>query len=124
MRVALYTTTALLATTVIGKPAPASNTATCKLTYGSWYGEYDLTIGRPYDDGKGCKSIWVNFLDVGMNPLKGRKCENDGTGNTRLVFRQAAETKNVNKALQKSYPMVPFVKNNICNPYLPGGLPF
>jgi hypothetical protein len=47
-------------------------------------------------------------------------CEDNGTGMTKLQFTTVLSTKKQNEALELAYPMIPFVQNEICDPYLVG----
>ena len=100
-------------------PAPPSNTATCSLKYGSYYGTWTVLIGRPFVNGAGCPSIKAALKEqMTVSSSPGYKCEASGSG-TKLTFSTNSKTKKVNQALQKAYPMIPFVANSICDVYNP-----
>lgn len=117
-------TTALLFGLALAAPTPAAgpalNTATCSLKYAVMKGTWTVNIGRPYLDGSGCAYVKKSLRKGGMNisSAPGFKCEDDGTGNTRLEFTTVLSTKKQNAALEIAYPMIPFVQNSICDPYL------
>lgn len=101
-------------------PTPPTNTATCSLDYAVMKGTWTVNIGRPYLDGSGCAYVKKSLRKGGMSisSAPGFKCEDDGAGNTRLQFTTVLSTKKQNAALEIAYPMIPFVQNSICDPYL------
>lgn len=114
------TLVSLLAATALAVPAPASNTASCAIEYSNFYGTWTVLVGRPYLNGEGCdfvKDTIHEHMTISDHP--GYKCEDDGSGNTKLRWSTNGKTKKVNQALQEAYPMIPFVEKNICDPYLP-----
>ncbi|CZT14514.1 uncharacterized protein RCC_00491 [Ramularia collo-cygni] len=114
--------TILLSTIALAAPTPIqpTNTATCSLKYAVMKGTWTVNIGRPYLDGTGCAFVKKSLRKGGMSisSAPGFKCEDDGEGMTRLEFTTVLSTKKQNAALEIAYPMIPFVQNGICDPYL------
>ena len=45
--------------------------------------------------------------------------KDNGFGQTKLYWTMNGRETKANQALQAAYPMIPFVKNSVCNPYKP-----
>ncbi|KAK4619577.1 hypothetical protein CLAFUW4_11584 [Fulvia fulva] len=98
-------------------PRVAPNTSTCALRYLTMAGLYTVNIGRPYANGDGCKfvrkSIRKKTQILSSNP--GFVCEDNGHGQTMLIWNTNLKSTKVNDGLKLAYAMVDFT----CDPYNP-----
>ena len=102
-----------------GQPLPrvAPNTFACALRYLTMAGLYTVNIGRPYANGDGCKAVKKAIRNktqiLSGNP--GFVCQDNGHGQTMLIWNTNLKSTKVNDGLKVAYPMVDFA----CEPYNP-----
>lgn len=101
------------------------NTATCDAQYlggggsSSFVTEYLYTvhIGRSFNGGGGCDTIWDTLVDVCNDCFSNYDCDHDDFGDTilTLVVTDASPEHDVlNRGLAIAYPDIPFIQDDIC----------
>ncbi|EME41793.1 hypothetical protein DOTSEDRAFT_26919 [Dothistroma septosporum NZE10] len=98
-------------------PRVAPGTSACALRYLTMAGLYTVNIGRPYANVIGCKAVQQSIRSKTqvLSGDLGFVCQNNGHGQTMLIWNTNLKSTKVNDGMKLAYPMIDFA----CDPYNP-----